>query len=113
MVDTWVDFQPDPGWSNNSIRARLINLGRSTTVQIIGDISGPLPSQARARVGNLPQGYYPPLRGYRDIGTVLFGVISSWAVWEILVDGSLFTVWGAGASGQTSTASINAILPMD
>jgi hypothetical protein len=111
----WIDFEPDPGWLDNTIRMRLMNIGASTSLQIIGDIAAPLPSNARARVGVLPQSYRPA-RSYRTCGTVLggpTGVTWAYAIWEITTNGEVWTVWGVGSNTANSTASINAILPMD
>lgn len=111
----WIDFTPDPGWVDNTIRARVLNIGGSSTLQVIGDIAAPLAANARARVGVLPQGYRPA-RTYRTCGTVLggpSGLTWAYAIWEITPNGEVWTVWGVGSSTANSTSSINAILPMD
>jgi hypothetical protein len=112
---TWVDFTPDPGWLDSTIRLRLLHIGGSESLQVIGDIAAPLQANARARVGILPEGYRPA-RTYRMSGAVYggpTGVIYAYAVWEIASNGELWTVWGIGSSTANSTGSINAIVPMD
>jgi hypothetical protein len=111
----WVDFEPDPGWLDNSIRARIMNIGGASTLQVIGDISAPLPANQKARVGILPQGYRPA-RTYRTSGAVVggpTGLTWAYAIWEITPSGEVWTVWGIGSTPANSTGSINAILPMD
>ncbi|HEX3451273.1 MAG TPA: hypothetical protein VHS97_23670 [Isosphaeraceae bacterium] len=111
----WVDFIPDPGWVDNSIRARIMNIGLSSTLQVIGDISAPLPANQKARVGILPEGYRPA-RTYRTSGAVVggpTGITWAYAIWEITATGEVWTVWGIGSSPANSTGSINAIVPMD
>jgi hypothetical protein len=109
---SWVDFEPDPGWENNSIRLRRTNIGLGGTLQVVGSIAAPLPSQARARVGILPEGYRPA-RSYSVAGGVLSGVTYSWSLWDLSPNGEVWTVWGHGSSGVTSIGSINAIVPLD
>jgi hypothetical protein len=111
----WIDFEPDPGWMDNTIRMRLLNIGGSPSLQIIGDIAAPLSANAKARVGVLPEGYRPT-RTYRSPGTVLggpTGIIYAYAIWEITPTGEVWTVWGIGSTTANSIASISAILPMD
>jgi hypothetical protein len=111
----WYEFVSDPGWENNTIRYRLMNIGAASTLQVIGDIAAPLQANARARVGILPQGYRPS-RTYRVCGTVLggpTGLTWAYAIWEITTTGEVWTVWAVGSSTANSTGSINAILPMD
>jgi hypothetical protein len=108
----WFPFEPDPGWMNNTIRYRLMNIGLASTLQLIGDIQAPLPSQARARVGVLPAGFRPAYN-YSTAGVVMSGLTYSWARFEVSVNGEVWTVWGTGSSDITSTGSINAIVPMD
>jgi hypothetical protein len=111
----WFDFAPDPGWLDNTIRYRLMNIGGASTLQVIGDITAPLQANARARVGVLPQGYRPS-RTYRSCGCVVggpTGLTYAYAIWEITAIGELWTVWGVGSNTVNSTGSINAILPLD
>jgi hypothetical protein len=108
----WEDFVPDSGWAGSTIRYRIMNIGASSTLQIIGNIQAPLPSQARARVGVLPEGYRPA-QNYRVAGVVQASVTWGLAVWEIGTTGEIHTVWAIGSSDNVSTASINAIVPMD
>jgi hypothetical protein len=111
----WHEFVSDPGWENNTIRYRIMNIGNASTLQVIGDIAAPLPANARARVGVLPDGYRPA-RSYRTSGVVYggpTGLIYAYSVWEITPNGEVWTVWGIGTNTVNSTASINAILPMD
>jgi hypothetical protein len=111
----WYNFESDPGWLDNTIRYRIMNIGLASTLQVIGDITAPLAANARARVGVLPEGYRPA-RSYRTSGTVLggpTGLIYAYAVWDITPTGELWTVWGIGSATNNSTGSINAIVPMD
>jgi hypothetical protein len=108
----WYDFEPDPGWTGNTIRYRIMNIGGDSTLQVIGSIQAPLTAQARARVGVLPTGFRPA-QNYSVAGTMLSSLTYSWSLWELGPTGELWTVWGIGSSGTTSTASINAILPLD
>jgi hypothetical protein len=92
-----------------------MNIGGSSTLQVIGDISAPLPANQKARVGVLPEGYRPA-RSYRTSGVVLggpTGLTWAYAIWEITASGEVWTVWGVGSTPANSTGSINAIVPMD
>ena len=108
----WYNFEPDPGWTGNTIRYRIMNIGAASTLQVIGDIQAPLGAQSRARVGILPTGFRPA-RNYRVAGVVLAGVTYGWSEWDIGPDGYVWTVWGVGSSTNTCTGSVNAIVPMD
>jgi hypothetical protein len=111
----WIDFPADPGWLDNTIRLRLLYIGGSESLQVIGDITAPLAANARARVGVLPEGYRPA-RTYRTAGAVLggpTGVTWAYSLWEVGPTGELWTVWGVGSNTVNSTGSINAIVPMD
>jgi hypothetical protein len=108
----WFDFEPDPGWTGNTIRYRIMNIGGASTLQVIGSIGAPLPAQARARAGVLPAGFRPA-RTYSVAGGVMSGLTYAWSLWELTPAGELWTVWGSGSSGVTSTGSINAIVPLD
>lgn len=110
-VSPWIDFEPDPGWVDSTIRARVLNIG----LQVVGDIAAPLAANAKARVGVLPEGYRPA-RTYRTAGAVLggpTGVTWAYSLWEVGPTGELWTVWGVGSATVNSTGSINAIVPMD
>jgi hypothetical protein len=111
----WFDFAPDPGWLDNTIRYRVMNIGGASTLQVIGDIAAPLPANSRARVGVLPAGFRPA-RSYRTSGSVVGGpngITWAYAIWEITTTGELWTVWGVGSTPNNTTGSINAILPLD
>ncbi|HEX3524855.1 MAG TPA: hypothetical protein VHT52_22555 [Stellaceae bacterium] len=108
----WWNFEADPGWTGNTIRYRIMNIGGASTLQVIGAIQAPLPAQARARVGILPAGFRPA-QNYSIAGTVMSGLTYGWALWELAPNGEVWTVWGVGSSGVTSTGSINAIVPLD
>ena len=109
----WVDLIPDEdfGWRNNTIRARLMRLGQTLTLQVIGNIDAPLPGQQRWCVGFLPDGYAPSIP-YSTIGALFIGATYGTADWEILPDGSLWTVWSLGNGVTVATGSINAVVPM-
>jgi hypothetical protein len=106
----WVNFVPDPGWTSNTIRHRLIDGARS--LQVAGDIQAPLPVNARARVGILSEGYRPA-RNYRLPGVCSLGVNFGWAMWEISMNGEVWTVWSLGNPPEIGAGSINAMIPMD
>jgi hypothetical protein len=105
----WFNFVPDPGWESNTIRYRLVGL---TSLQIVGDIQAPLPANARARVGVLPEGARPS-RNYRTPGICSSALLFGWALFELGPDGQLWTNWSLGDPPNNSVGSINAIIPMD
>jgi hypothetical protein len=80
-VGPWEDFVPDPGWTDSSLRARLIYSGGS--VQFKGMISGELPASSQARIGILE----PDFRPAQPKGFVVAGLTSGLPNLEIQSDG--------------------------
>jgi hypothetical protein len=115
----WYPFEADPGWTGNTIRYRIMNIGGDSTLQVIGDIQAPLGSQSVARIGVLPTGFRPAQAWYRTAGIVQVGLTYSWASFEIRGlaaasdPGAIMTVWGIGSPPTIGMCSINAIVPMD
>lgn len=106
----WTNFTPDPGWTGSTVRTRLVDGGAS--VQIDGDISGPLAANSLAQIGTLTTPFIPTRR-QRLPGVAQFGVTYGTAMFEVLTDGRIQTIWSVGTSGSSSTGSLSAIYALD
>jgi hypothetical protein len=107
----WTSFPVDPGWTDSSLRTRLVDGGAS--LQFDGYVGAPLPANARARLGVLPEDMRPT-RMHRIPATLAGGInLVGLAVVEIGPDGMVWTTWTLDGTANTLLLSVNAIVAMD
>jgi hypothetical protein len=104
----WADFPSDPGYTLLTLRYRTVPGG----LQLSGEVGAPLPAQARARMGVLPDGVRPA-RMQRFPATVTVGLNVGMAAAEVLPDGSVWHQWTIGDSQIVGLLSMNVVIPLD
>jgi hypothetical protein len=110
LAGPWANFVPDPGWLSNTLRYRLLDGGKS--LQFDGSIQAPLPANARARIGVLPEGARPA-RAQRWPAVAAVGVTMGAALMETASDGQLWTQWAIGDAPNLGTVSVSATFALD
>jgi hypothetical protein len=100
----WQGFLPDPGWTNVTLRYRRVHSG----LQIEGAASAPLPANATARIGIMPEGFRPVRQQSVPIvcGDPL--LTTGFAILRIDPNGEVWTRWSI-ANGSMAVSAIVAL----